>query len=224
MVFVGNGGAEEGHDAVAEHLVHRAFKAVHRLHHEVNGGIEELLGGFGVEAPDQLGRVFQIGKQYRHLLAFTFQSGAGRDNFLGEVRRGVGERRLRGCLCGRGGGWRRGPRLTRPDQHGPLFIHREPLALNEFGLHVLQIVVIEVELALERTIRHPLPLTEHVNHLIEDGVKVHRGSSCTGGGQYGPAATYGPKREATYYMYCKEPAKESRKEGGHDTTAAPLAP
>src|SRR5262245_22916495 len=113
----------QGHNAIAEHLVHRAFKAVHCLYHEVNGWVAELLGSSGVEAPDQLGRVFQVGKQDRHLLAFTFQSGAGRDNFLGEVRRGVSERRLRGCLCGRGGGWRRGPRLTRPDQHGPFFIH-----------------------------------------------------------------------------------------------------
>src|SRR5262249_14631217 len=63
---------------------------------------------------------------------------------------------------------------------------------------------------------HPLPLTEHGNHLIEDGVKVHRGSSYTGGGQYGLAAAHGPQREATYYMYCKAPAKESRKEGARD--------
>ncbi len=109
-------------------------------------------------------------------------------------------------------------------QHGSIFIHREPLALNEFGLHVLQIVVIEVELALERPIRHALTLTEHSNHLIEDGVKVHRGSSCTGGGQYGPAAAYGPQREAIYYMYCKEPAKESRKEGCMTPRHPPLAP
>src|SRR5215468_5153224 len=125
------------------------------------------------------------------------------------MRRGVGQWHLRRGLCGRGG-WRRGPRLTYPDQYSPLFIDCEPLALNEFDLHVLQIIVIDVELALERTIGHTLPLPEHGNHLIKDGVKVHRGSSCTGGGQYGPPAARGPQREGTYYMYCKAPAKGSR--------------
>jgi hypothetical protein len=52
MVFVGNGSPKEGHDAVAQHLVHRAFKAMHRLHHAMNGGIEELLRSFWVEVPD----------------------------------------------------------------------------------------------------------------------------------------------------------------------------
>jgi hypothetical protein len=62
VVFVGNGGAEQGHNAVAEHLVDRAFKTVHGGHHVVDGGIEELLGGFGIKASDEFRRVFEIGK------------------------------------------------------------------------------------------------------------------------------------------------------------------
>ena len=69
---MGNGGPEQGHDAVAQHLVDGALEAVHGVHHVVEGGIEELLGGFGVEAPDQLGRVLQVGKQHRDLLALAF--------------------------------------------------------------------------------------------------------------------------------------------------------
>ena len=92
VVFVGNGGAKQGHDAVAEHLVDGALEAVHGVHHAVDGRIEELLGGFGIEAADEFRRVFEIGKQHGDLLALAFQGGAGRDNFLGEVRGGVGPR------------------------------------------------------------------------------------------------------------------------------------
>ena len=76
VVFVGNGGAKQGHNAVAEHLIHRALEAVHGVHHEVEGGIEELLGGFGIEAADEFRRVLEVGKEHRDLLALAFQ---GRD-------------------------------------------------------------------------------------------------------------------------------------------------
>src|SRR5438045_3927572 len=48
VVFVRNRGAEEVHDAIAEHLIHRALEAVHGGHHAVDGRIEELLSGFGI--------------------------------------------------------------------------------------------------------------------------------------------------------------------------------
>jgi hypothetical protein len=95
-----DGGAEQGHNAIAQHLIHRAFETVHRLHHEVNGRIEQLLGGFGVEAPDQLRRVFEVGKQHGDLLAFAFQSAPRGADLFGQMRRGVGQRRL---MLGRGG-------------------------------------------------------------------------------------------------------------------------
>ncbi len=44
VVLVGNGRAKQGHDAIAQHLVHRALKAVHGVHHALQGRIEELLG------------------------------------------------------------------------------------------------------------------------------------------------------------------------------------
>ena len=50
MVFVGNGGAKQRHNAIAEHLIDRALEAVHGVHHEMDSGIEELLGGFRVKA------------------------------------------------------------------------------------------------------------------------------------------------------------------------------
>ena len=36
VVFVGNGGAEQRHNAVAEHLVDGALEAVHGVHHVVD--------------------------------------------------------------------------------------------------------------------------------------------------------------------------------------------
>ena len=77
VVFVGNRGPEQRHDAVAEHLVDGALEAVHGVHHQVESRIEELLGGFGIEAPDEFRRVFEIGKEHRDQLAFAFQ-GRGR--------------------------------------------------------------------------------------------------------------------------------------------------
>ena len=62
MVFVGNGSAEEGHNAVTEHLVDGALEAVYGVHHGMQSRVEELLGGLRVEVLDQLGRIFDVGK------------------------------------------------------------------------------------------------------------------------------------------------------------------
>ena len=44
-----NGSAKQGHNAVAQHLVHRALIAVHGVHHALQGWVEEPLGLFWVE-------------------------------------------------------------------------------------------------------------------------------------------------------------------------------
>jgi len=54
VVFMGHWGAEERHDAVPEHLIDGALKAVHGVHHDVQRRIEEPLGGFRVEPSPQL--------------------------------------------------------------------------------------------------------------------------------------------------------------------------
>ena len=146
---MGNGGAKQGHDAIAQHLVHRALEAVHGVHHALQGRIEELLGGFWVEVADQLGGAFDIGKQHRDLLAFAGQVGPRGEDFLAEIRWGIGLRRRSGV-----GEWRRRRGASCPDQHRAILIHGESLGFNEFGLQVGKIVVIQVELTLERSIRH----------------------------------------------------------------------
>ena len=90
MIFVREWGAEERHNAIAQHLVDGAFVAVHGVHHALQRGIEELLGGFGVEVGDQLHGAFEVGKQHGDLLAFAFQGAAGGEDFLREIGWGVG--------------------------------------------------------------------------------------------------------------------------------------
>ena len=47
VVFMGHRRAEERHDAVAQHLVHRAFVAVHGVHHDVQRRVQELRASSG---------------------------------------------------------------------------------------------------------------------------------------------------------------------------------
>jgi type I restriction enzyme M protein len=51
VILMSEGGPKEGHNAVAQHLVHRALEAVYRLHHAMQGGVQHLLGGFGGQGP-----------------------------------------------------------------------------------------------------------------------------------------------------------------------------
>jgi hypothetical protein len=83
MVFMGDGGSEQRHDAVSQHLVHRALKAVDRIHHDVDSRIQELLGGFRVEIFNQLGGVFDVCQKHGDLLALALQSAAGGEDLIG---------------------------------------------------------------------------------------------------------------------------------------------
>jgi hypothetical protein len=75
-----------------------------------------------------------------------------------------------------------------------IFIHCHALAVDEFLLEGLESLIVEMELHLERPIRHPLALTEKVDNLIKDSVKVHRAPSCTVGGDAGPHAAHGQEK------------------------------
>ena len=49
VVFVGDGGAEEGQDGVAHQARHGAFKLVDRLDHVLEGAVHDVGPLFGVE-------------------------------------------------------------------------------------------------------------------------------------------------------------------------------
>jgi hypothetical protein len=92
MIFMGNGRAEQGHNPVAHHLVHRALEAVHGVHHQLNNRVQELLRGLGIEPLDQPGGVLEVGEEDGDLLALAFQSSFGGEDFLGQIARGVAQR------------------------------------------------------------------------------------------------------------------------------------
>ena len=98
VVFVGERRAEERHDPVAHHLIHRALVTMHGLHHVFQYGVEELARLLGIAVGEQLHRALEIGEEDGDLLALTLQRGLGREDFLGEV---LGSVRLRCAERGR---------------------------------------------------------------------------------------------------------------------------
>src|SRR5262245_28934965 len=90
MVLVRQWSTEEGHDAVAHHLVHRTFVAMHCLHRALEHGVEDLSRFFRIPVGQQLHGSLEIGEEHGDLLALAFKSGPGREDLLGEVPRGVG--------------------------------------------------------------------------------------------------------------------------------------
>jgi hypothetical protein len=99
VVLMGERRAEERHDAVAHHLVHRALVAVHRLHHSLQHRIEEFARLLGVAVGQQLHRALQVREEDGDLLPLALEGGLGGSDLLGEVLRGV---RLRGRRTNRG--------------------------------------------------------------------------------------------------------------------------
>jgi hypothetical protein len=130
-------------------------QAVDGRRHALQHGIEESPGLFRITIGQQFHRALEVGKQHRDLLALAFQGAAGSQDLLGEIRRGVGQ----GCRGGRYGcGSSRCSSLSDPDQHFPVLIGSEPLALDQFDAQVLQCGGVELKLPLERAIGHPPPL------------------------------------------------------------------
>ena len=175
VVFVGQRRPEEGHDTVAQHLVHRTLEAVHGVHHAMQGGVEELLGGFWIEILDQLGRVFDVGEQHRDLLALALQSAARGQDLLGKIRWGVGQRGACGLVLGR----RCGAGHSLPNEHLALLVGGQLLGMDEFVLQGLNGLVIQLELQFQRPIGHTSATLEEGDNLIQHDVKVHhRPSTC----------------------------------------------
>jgi hypothetical protein len=62
MVFMGNGGPEEGHNAIPHHLVDGAFVAVYSLDHALQDRVEQLAGLLGVALRQQFHGSLQVRK------------------------------------------------------------------------------------------------------------------------------------------------------------------
>jgi hypothetical protein len=173
------GRTKERHNAIAHDLVHRPFIAMHGVHHAFQHRIEELASLFRVALSQQFHGAFEVRKQHRDLLALAFQRTAGDEDFLREIRRGVGEGGQRGCpgwRCGR----RRRPHRIGPDEDPALLIHRQALAVDDLIFEVIQRSVVQLALPLQGPIRQAAPLAQQRDHLIHDGDKIHRLSSHSG--------------------------------------------
>ena len=93
VIFVGERGAEESHDAVAHDLVDGAFVVVDGLHHALQDGVEQVARLLGVALGEQLHGALEVGEENGHLLALAFQRAAGSQDAGGEVLRRVRLRR-----------------------------------------------------------------------------------------------------------------------------------
>ena len=83
VVLMGERGAKERHDAIAHDLVDGAFIAMHRLHHALQDGVEQLPGLLRVAVGQEFHRALEIRKQHGDLLALAFEGTARGENFFG---------------------------------------------------------------------------------------------------------------------------------------------
>jgi len=90
VILVGQRRAEERHDSITHHLVHRALVAMDSFHHQLEDGIEEPARLLGIAIGQKLHGALEVGEEHRHLFAFPFQGALGGEDLLGEVLGGVG--------------------------------------------------------------------------------------------------------------------------------------
>src|SRR5262252_9306664 len=89
MVLVGDGRAEERHDAIPHDLVHGAFKAVDRVHHALEHGVEDLPRLLGIAVGEELHRALEVGEEDGHLFALAFEGALGCEDLLRQMLRRV---------------------------------------------------------------------------------------------------------------------------------------
>ena len=87
VILVGERRAEEGHDAVAHHLVHRALVAVDGVHHVFEEGIEQLLRLLGIAVGEQLHRALEVGEEDGDVLALAVSDRTAGAQELGQLGR-----------------------------------------------------------------------------------------------------------------------------------------
>jgi hypothetical protein len=89
MVLMGDRRAEDGHDPIAQHLVHGALIGMHGIDHDLLERIEQPAGLLRIQVPDELGRALDVGEQDGDLFALSLDRGARLQDLLGERGRGI---------------------------------------------------------------------------------------------------------------------------------------
>jgi hypothetical protein len=175
VVFMRNRRPKQGHNAIAHNLVHSAFVAMHGRHHALQHGIEELARLLRVAVGHQLHGAFKVRKQHRDLLALAFEGSSDVEDFLGQMCGNVGARRT--PQVRRGG--QSCDRLPSPDEHLAILIGGQMLGIDELGLQILEVFVIQIEPAFERSIGHTLFALEQLARLCQDLIEGHSSSPPT---------------------------------------------
>src|SRR5215468_5256272 len=93
VILMGERGAEQRHDPVTHHLIHRPLIVVNRLHHALEHRIEKLAGLLGIAIGEELHRPSEVGEKHGDLLALSFQGRLRREDPFGQLRRRVGSGR-----------------------------------------------------------------------------------------------------------------------------------
>jgi hypothetical protein len=88
VVLVGDGGAEEGHDPVAEELVDRPFEAVNAFREDLEEATEDSAPFFGVEVFGDVHGPLDVREHHGHLLALALEGRPRAEDLLDEVGRG----------------------------------------------------------------------------------------------------------------------------------------
>ena len=89
VVFVRDRRAEQCHDPVAHHLVHRALVVVNGVHHVCEDRVEDLARLLRIAVGDELHRTLEVGEEDGHLLALAFERRPRGENAIGEMLRRV---------------------------------------------------------------------------------------------------------------------------------------
>mgnify|MGYP003693681153 CR=1 FL=1 len=71
VILMSEGRAEQGHDAVAHHLIDGTFEAMDGFHHPLEHGVEDAPRVFRVAIGEELERATEIGEEDGDLLALS---------------------------------------------------------------------------------------------------------------------------------------------------------
>jgi hypothetical protein len=146
---------------------------VHGRHQAFEDWVKELAGFFRVPVGKQLHGALQVGEKHRDLLTLAFESALRVEDLLSQMR---GRVRAWGTLWF--AGWHRYRcRTTDLDQYFAVLVDSQTLGVDEFGLQILKVLVVEFEASFECPIGHAPLALEEVEYMGQDFIKRHAESS-----------------------------------------------
>jgi hypothetical protein len=83
VILVGDGRAEERHDAVAGVLIDRALEAVDTVRQDREEAVENRVPGLGVDALCEIHGALEVHEQHGHELALALERALGGEDLVG---------------------------------------------------------------------------------------------------------------------------------------------